>query len=118
MTAKQPQMPPVKATRPAPPAGPPDPLRRTLEHYQGLLDQSERIRQQQAQVLQLRDQRVESLEQIVHKLARDRFLLDWLDSMQVESITFQNSPTVLVVLGDDRPLRDCVAAFINKGVKG
>jgi len=115
MTSKAPQMPPVKATRPAAPPGPPDPLRRTLEHYQGLLDQSERIRQQQAQVLQLREQRIESLEQIVHKLARDRFLLDWLESRDVAAIYFVDG--FGLVVGDFQPLRDALAAFINQGEK-
>jgi hypothetical protein len=116
MTSKAPQMPPVKATRPPGPPGPPDSevqrLRKTLEHYQGMLDQSERIRVQQSQVLELSEQRSRTFEGLVHKLERDRFLLDWLEALGIETIYFIGGEAAII--GNIKPLRERLGEYINK----
>jgi len=115
MTAKQPQPAPEGVTRPDAPAAPPDRLRQTLAHYQGLLDHSNELLHRQRQLLNLRETRIDTLEGIVHKLARDRFLLDWLESMQVQTMYCKNGVGLLI--GDDQPLREALADLINQGAK-
>lgn len=114
MTSKAPQPQPEGITRPAvAPAAPPPRPGDKVEQLRGLLEVSLDVRDQQTKVLEERAQRIASLEALVHKLAKDRFLLDWLESLGIETIYFVGGEAVIV--GQGRPLRETLAGFINRG---
>ena len=89
-------------------------LDQQLEAHRRITELSD-IRGELCDQVERKGRRIEALEEITHKLARDRFLLDWLESIGIETVYFCDGSAAIV--GRDKPLRETLAEFINQGKK-